>query len=560
MRRWGALLGVGLLGALAVPGADASPAQVPEPGDVATAVLRQVCDLQWVAGVCEATGYPEPQYRTGTDPSPAEPLVQRVGAVHEHSGYSDGDPDTRPSDYFAAAREGANVSDDGERDTGIVLDYLLSSEHSENEKLPVTTAEACINPDGIPDAIAQLELAGAIPPLACSNVDQPDHYRKWDETLAQAIDATDFSPATGYDGFTALRGFEWTNDYVNHLGVYFSRNVVNAKVDGSYVTIDRFWDWLREPATEGGGDDALVVFNHPGGLPALTPFDGDLPHNQILADTLGGENWDDVAYVPDVDDRVVGIEVNGGDDLSWYVRALRNGWHLGPVAAEDEHQREWASTEDGKTLVLTRGRSPRDYYFAFQQRRTAALAQDLVGGQPGAPAVVPTVLFWTGGESVQDPAAGVMGSIVDAAGPQSLELEVTGLPEGYQAVLVGDALDAPRALGTAAAAGTIRAAEVVEAPATGEDWWFVVVCAPEVVDCGLAEEHSVVTAPIWLRAAQATAPVPSPAGPAVADPLPASPAATAEQLPATGSDLTAAGWWLALLAAAGLVARARRPA
>ena len=32
-----------------------------------------------------------------------------------------------------------------------------------------------------------------------------------------------------------MRGFEWTNDYYNHLGVYFSRNVVNAKIDGSYL-------------------------------------------------------------------------------------------------------------------------------------------------------------------------------------------------------------------------------------------------------------------------------------------------------------------------------------
>ena len=64
--------------------------------------------------------------------------------------------------------------------------------------------------------------------------------------------------------------------------------------------------------------------------------------------------------MPEVEERVVGIEVNGGDDLSWYVRALERGWHVGPIAAEDEHQREWSTSERGKTLVLTRGRSPRD--------------------------------------------------------------------------------------------------------------------------------------------------------------------------------------------------------
>ena len=87
------------------------------------------------------------------------------------------------------------------------------------------------------------------------------------------------------------------------------------------------------------------MFNHPGGNPALTPFDGDLIINQLLAETRGGGNWNDIALVPDVDERVVGIEVNRGDDLSWYVKALPAGWHLGPIAAEDEHEREWSSSE-----------------------------------------------------------------------------------------------------------------------------------------------------------------------------------------------------------------------
>ena len=50
--------------------------------------------------------------------------------------------------------------------------------------------------------------------------------------------ATDVSPDGVYDGFTAMRGFEWTNDYYNHLGVYFSRNVRNAKVDGNCQNAD----------------------------------------------------------------------------------------------------------------------------------------------------------------------------------------------------------------------------------------------------------------------------------------------------------------------------------
>ena len=126
-----------------------------------------------------------------------------------------------------------------------------------------------------------------------------------------------------------MRGFEWTNDYFNHMNVYFSTNFANVKIDGSYASMDFFWNWLREPVTKGGGADGLVTFNHPGGDPHLTPFDGGFPHTKVLAQFPGGGNWNDLAYVPDVDDRVAGMEVNGGDDIEWYVKALTKGWHIG---------------------------------------------------------------------------------------------------------------------------------------------------------------------------------------------------------------------------------------
>ncbi|WP_436792575.1 hypothetical protein [Actinospongicola halichondriae] len=486
--------------------ADARPAQ-PDPTDAATGVVRQICDLQWIDEVCSQFAYDDPQYVSGEDPNPDLPLVQRVGVFHEHSGYSDGDPTKKPADYFAAAKTGHNTADGG-GDTGVILDFLLSSEHSENEKLPITTARACIDPSTIPDGIAALDPKAIIPPLLCENVLAEDHYRKWAETLAQAVTATDFDDTAAegtdpYTGFTAMRGYEWTNDYFNHLGVYFSRNVRNAKIDGSYVSMDFFWDWLRTPSTEGGGDDALVVFNHPGGNPSLSPFDGDLPINQLLADVAGNGNWNNIALVADVDDRVAGIEIRGGDDLSWYLRALSNGWHLGPVAAEDEHETEWASSDDDKTVMLTRGRSPRDYYFALQNHRTVSIDSALVTGEPGTPAKVPSVLFWADGDSIDDPDATVLGGTVVGDGTHRLELDLAGLPEGHQAVLLGNALDAPLALGTAGSDGRLRVGQDVAASTQAERWWVVVTCAAEVTDCGVGEDYSIVTAPIWVRSSSA---------------------------------------------------------
>ena len=227
------------------------------------AALRQLCDRQWIEGVCEATGYPEPQYRSDDDPSPGLPLVQRVGVVHEHSGYSDGDPDTDPRRLLDGRHVRATTPiDGGGGDSGVITDFLLSSEHSENEKLPITTAAECIDPNGIPDAIGQLELDGILPPLGAPTSRAPTTTGSGTRRSRQSIERrlTTTSPPCA--------GFEWTNDYFNHLGVYFSRNVSNAKIDGTYVSMSVVWDWLREPAEQGGGSDALVVFNHPGGQPA----------------------------------------------------------------------------------------------------------------------------------------------------------------------------------------------------------------------------------------------------------------------------------------------------
>ncbi len=222
------------------------------------------------------------------DPSPSQPLALRVGAVHNHSGYSDGDPDTTPADYFRAARDGHNTADAG-GDTGVILDYLLSSEHSENEKLPITTAEACIDPSGIPDALAALDLEGILAPaqvLATSTSPTTTASgarpspRPSRPPMCRPKGSTTASPPCGASSGRTTTSTTWA--------CTSPATCVNAKIDGSYLTMDVMWSWLREPAETGGGNDALVVFNHPGGWPSLSPFDGDLPHNQILNDTLGG--------------------------------------------------------------------------------------------------------------------------------------------------------------------------------------------------------------------------------------------------------------------------------
>jgi hypothetical protein len=453
----------------------------------------------WFDAACAGTALPDPGYVATSDPSPATaPLVQRVGALHEHSSYSDGDPSAIPADYFAAGRTGHNVADAG-GDTGVKLDFMFSSEHSDNTQIPITTAAVCVDPASgqfLVDCFQGLDM---------------DHYWKWPATLRQAREGT--AP----DGsFTAARGFEWTNDYFNHLGVYFSTNFSNVKVDGSYASMDFFWDWIREPVTKGGGADGLVVFNHPGGDPHLTPFDAGFPHTKVLAQIPGGGNWNDLAYVPDMDGNVAGMEVNSGDDIEWYVKALAKGWHIGAVAAEDEHQREWATSSDGKTLIFTRGTSARDYYWAMKNHRTIAVRSPLVRGAPGSKAIVPTIEYWANGPTFTDAASVPLGSTVTGPGPHALHIAASGLTSGSRVALVGNRTQgqsAPIQLGAVAEDGSFAASHTVVPPSGGEDWYFAVVCPPAATSpCGSDQNFTAVTAPIWFAAPPPQAPSPSPSG------------------------------------------------
>ena len=155
-----------------------------------------------------------------------------VGSLHEHSGYSDGWPGSRPATYYASGK-------------AFGLDFMSGSEHSDNADLPLVASDYCLDPLVAP----QCALADPVNPL--------DSFRKWDATLEQARAAS--TPT-----FTAFRGFEWTSDRYGHINVYFSRNDANAKGDGGYATMDAFYSWFTRASALGGGADGLATFNHPG--------------------------------------------------------------------------------------------------------------------------------------------------------------------------------------------------------------------------------------------------------------------------------------------------------
>jgi hypothetical protein len=383
------------------------------------------------------------------------PLNHFVGSLHEHSGYSDGWPGTRPSDYFASAK-------------GFGLDFLGSGEHSDNADIPATFSDGCADPS------LTAKCAGG------DDEEPLNSVRKWEATLEQARAATD-------ENFTGFRGFEWTSDRFGHINVYFSKNDTNAKIDGGYAgTMDTFWNWFRTPPELDGGSDGLATFNHPDGKRLIEK------EVQRVEPSFHdpATNWNDFAYVPEADDRMVGIEVYNDEDefgttrgpgAGFYVHALDKGWHLGAVGAEDLHgkpepDREPADNQWGhpllpKTVIIAPDRSEASLRAAMHARRFYATR------------------FNQGLRIEFTVDRAMMGSRLVRPGGRSLLIEASTNQPGLTLEIVTSG-------GKVVASGTTSLRSMVRA-SSSDRYYFLRVIDPNVFD---SRRYVAYSSPVWVEA------------------------------------------------------------
>lgn len=133
--------------------------------------------------------------------------------------------------------------------------------------------------------------------------------------------------------------------------------------------METFWRWFTTRPEAEGGSDGLAVFNHPG--------------DKSLSTTDPAFNWNNFEYVPEADDRMVGMEVFNGDKdyvtRGWYTKALDKGWHLGAVGAEDVHEAVgWGNPSLAKTVLISRDRSEPALREAMLNRRMYAVLDNAV--------------------------------------------------------------------------------------------------------------------------------------------------------------------------------------
>lgn len=360
-------------------------------------------------------------------PAASEPAYRAyAGSLHTHTGYSDGVPGSVPGDAYARSR-------DVER-----LSFAAVTEHSEALRSPTTFSESCLPTEG--GTLVECALADHTEPAA--NAD------KWDAQRRQAA-------ANRADGFLGLRGFEFTSDVYGHINVYFSRNVATRIEQAGDAALEPFYRWLQTPAAAGGGADGLATFNH--------------PNDKKLSDADPRKNWNDFAYVPELDGRIAGIEIfnRAKNYEQWVLRALDNGWHLGIVGAEDIHEADWGAARYAKTVFLAPRLTLNDLKDAMAARRTyATLDPDLriemtVDGRP-------------------------MGSRIASQEPYiPIDVQVTGGDVASVEVLSNFGIPAMRQQGRSIDHGAIRVEDA-------ERYYLVRVNGPD----GKAIAYS---SPVWVR-------------------------------------------------------------
>lgn len=251
----------------------------------------------------------------GPRPSPSSPPYAdadyrvRVGDLHSHTAYSDGAPDTRPADTYAACRDAG-------------LDFKGVTDHSEWLPTPIHGDEACLDPTS--ERLPQDCVA--------SPLEDADAYRKWRATRDQAA-------AASTESFLALPGFEWSSPYQGHVVVHGTDSYATAVETGG-ATMHGFWEWFTRDPALGGGADGIAFFAHPGREP---------------------ETFEDFRYVPEAADRVVGCEAFNRDDdyfEAGLAAALDAGWRVGAVGSTDNHAAELYRPERPKTVLVTRAGEP----------------------------------------------------------------------------------------------------------------------------------------------------------------------------------------------------------
>jgi hypothetical protein len=174
---------------------------------------------------------------------------------------------------------------------------------------------------------------------------------EWEEMVAAAEDA--YQPGI----YATLWGFEWTSLIYGHINVLNSSGYTDLF---SEISLSDIYNWIANRP------ECFARYNHPGDYDDTgSEFAHLALYTGAVEQMIGIETWNS----NDAFDRYYYGGSWSSSVYSYWDAGNRNGWYLGALGGQDNHNEDWGTRNEFRTAVLARVLTREDIVEAYMNRR-----------------------------------------------------------------------------------------------------------------------------------------------------------------------------------------------
>jgi hypothetical protein len=173
---------------------------------------------------------------------------------------------------------------------------------------------------------------------------------KW-ETLIDAAHKT-YQPGS----YVTLWGFEWSNPVLGHINILNTADYTNTVF---VFSLEDVYEWII------ARPESFARYNHPGDY---DDFFMEFLHldlyTPVVPQMVGIETWNG-------NDSFETFYYSGGwfSDYSFFDEGNQQGWYLGALGGQDNHNEDWGVHNDFRTAVLAEELTRESIIDAYRNRR-----------------------------------------------------------------------------------------------------------------------------------------------------------------------------------------------
>jgi hypothetical protein len=178
----------------------------------------------------------------------------------------------------------------------------------------------------------------------------------WQKKWNKIKEAADANYIPGY--YVTLWGFEWSNPLFGHVNVINTGDYTNCLAN---VDLGDLYNWLE------ARPDGFGIYNHPGAYDAInTEFKHlEMTEPEVIPQMVGIETWN----ASNSFDQYYYQNNWQNCNYSYLDTGNHNGWRLGALGAQDNHDRSWGTKNEFRTAVLAKKLTRAEIVAAYQNRR-----------------------------------------------------------------------------------------------------------------------------------------------------------------------------------------------